>query len=76
MIFQTDNTILPFRRDPQTEAFAEWRQAERLVSERWAGYKTAAPGLRAHVFKAYVAALDAEEAAANHLSRLVLAEAA
>jgi hypothetical protein len=52
-----------------------WREAARLVSSRWDCVLIADRDGRADAFVAYVAALDAEAAAADELSLLQLGEA-
>jgi hypothetical protein len=56
-------------------ALAGWRKAARLVSSRWDCVLIADRDGRADAFVAYVAALDAEAAAADQLSLLQLGEA-
>jgi hypothetical protein len=50
-----------------TRAHEAWRDASSLVAARWHRYLEAEPPRRAVAFAAYVAALDAEEAAADEL---------
>lgn len=52
------------RIDPRAQALEEWREAEQLVSTRWDGFLMAEREARRFAFASYVAALDAEEAAA------------
>ena len=52
----------------QEQALDAWREAARLVSDRWALFVGAGPEARQFAFAAYVAALDAEEAAAAELA--------
>jgi hypothetical protein len=47
-----------------------WREAESLVATRWQNFLEAEPESRAFAFASYVAALDAEEAAAAELAAL------
>ena len=47
--------------------------AEELVRERWAEYRAARLDDRPDAFTAYLAALDAEEAAARELASTALA---
>jgi uncharacterized damage-inducible protein DinB len=56
------------RSKSQVQALDAWREAERLVSDRWALFVDAEPGARQFAFASYVAALDAEEAAAAELA--------
>jgi hypothetical protein len=55
----------------QAEAFMDWREAADLVSSRWRTYTEAEPVGRAFAFASYLAALDAEEAAAADMAALV-----
>ena len=52
-------------------ALAAWRDAADLVSERWDGFLRSEAPTRALAFGSFLAALDAEEAAATEMSRLV-----
>lgn len=52
----------------QIQSLAAWRDAERLVSDRWALFVGAELEARQFAFASYVAALDAEEAAAAELA--------
>jgi len=64
------------RIDPRAEALEVWRDAERLVSTRWDTFLKAEGDARRFAFASYVAALDAEEAAAAELASLGLRMAA
>jgi hypothetical protein len=55
---------------PQAEALDRWREAASLVSLRWAAFVAAESVTRQWAFASYVAALDAEEAAAADLHAL------
>jgi hypothetical protein len=48
-----------------------WRDAAQLVSTRWDVFLSAEAEARAFAFQAYLAALDAEEAAATAMAELV-----
>jgi hypothetical protein len=63
---------------PQARALDTWRDAELLVQLRWDDFLAADRASRRSAFAAYVAALDAEAAAADELahSHSDLAEAA
>jgi hypothetical protein len=61
---------------PRAEALEVWRYTEHLVSTRWDGFLEAEPKARRFAFASYIAALDAEEAAANDLASTVLRIAA
>lgn len=54
----------------RTRALDEWREAAKLVSTRWQAFLEAGSQTRAWTFASYVAALDAEEAAAAEIARL------
>jgi hypothetical protein len=64
------------RIDLRAQALEVWRHAEYIVSERWDAFLTAEPEVRRWAFASYVAALDAEEAAANELASFGLRVAA
>ena len=64
------------RIDPRAQALEEWRDAEQLVSTRWDAFLEAEPEARRFAFASYVAALDAEEAAAIELASFALSFAA
>jgi len=56
------------RVNPEAQALDEWREAADLVRVRWATFLEADAQTRRWAFASYVAALDAEEAAARELS--------
>ena len=58
------------RIDPRAQVLEVWRDAEQLVSTRWDVFLKAEPEARRFAFASYVAALDAEEAAAFALRAL------
>jgi hypothetical protein len=58
----------------QGQALDGWREAERLVCDRWAQFVGAEP--EARQFASYVAAVDAEEAAAAELALMADHQAA
>jgi hypothetical protein len=60
----------------ESDALEAWREAARLVSTRWALFVEAEAPARQWAFASYVAALDAEEAAAAELARFSFAVAA
>jgi len=64
------------RTDPRAEALEVWRDAEQLVSTRWDAFLKAEGDAHRFAFASYVAALDAEEAAAAELATLNLRIAA
>jgi hypothetical protein len=53
---------------PRARALEAWRNAEQIASERWDAFLEAVPETRRWAFASYLAALDAEEAAANELA--------
>src|SRR3954462_15834648 len=69
-------TISGLTGDRHAAAIDTWRAAARLVSERWTDYRVADRVAGGFAFRAYVAALDAEEAAADELAHLTLRAAA
>jgi hypothetical protein len=60
-----------YRASRLARARSIWRDAARLVSLRWDLFLGSETETRAFAFASYVAALDAEEAAAAEISRLV-----
>ena len=52
------------------EAHARWREAAQLVALRWEVFLQAGAEARGPVFASYLAALDAEEAAAAAMAGL------
>ena len=56
----------------QAAALERWREAASVVSLRWAAFVAAEPVTRQWTFASYVAALDAEDAAAAELEALSL----
>ena len=76
MTFLINPATFPLWRDPRMEALNVWRTAERLVAARWDQYTTADHSEAPAAFSAYMAALDAEEAAAGDLRQLSLRKAA
>jgi hypothetical protein len=59
-----------------SRALDSWRDASQAASDTWQLYLTTRRASRASAFGAYVAALDAEEAAAGDLARLRFCAAA
>jgi hypothetical protein len=57
-------------------ALEAWRRQARLVADLWATYQVATREGQAIAFRAYMNALDAEEAAATELAGLALARVA
>jgi hypothetical protein len=62
--------FLSDRGAPQAAALERWREAASLVSLRWAAFVAAERVTRQWAFAFYVAALDAEEAAAAEFEAL------
>jgi hypothetical protein len=60
----------------QAEALDAWRETSNLVSTRWQRFLEAKSEGRQWAFASYVAALDAEEAAAADLAALAALMAA
>jgi hypothetical protein len=57
-------------------ALEAWREAASLVATRWHDFLESGPEGRAFAFASYVAALDAEEAAAADVAALASSVAA
>jgi hypothetical protein len=66
----TKHHILPFAPRSLPQALENWREAEELVAVRWQLFLEADGASRRHAFASYVAALDAEEAAASAMAAL------
>jgi hypothetical protein len=60
----------------RARALETWREAASLVATRWQNFLDAEAESRAFAFASYVAALDAEEAAAADMAALVSTVAA
>ena len=60
----------------RARAVETWRGAASLVATRWQTFLDAEPESRAFAFASYVAALDAEEAAAAEIAAFVSTVAA
>jgi hypothetical protein len=67
-MFSVVRSTAPFSGRSRAEAYEAWRDAAGLVAARWHLYLEAEPSRRAYAFAAYVAALDAEQAAADGLA--------
>ena len=65
-----------FANHDRAEALETWRSAALLVSERWRTFLEAESESRRWAFASYVAALDAEEAAAADVAGLYSRKAA
>ena len=75
-MFPTAHTTPWFPGWSRARALETWREAASLVSTRWQSFLDAEPESRAFAFASYVAALDAEEAAAADVAALVSSVAA
>lgn len=60
-----------FRTRQLTRRREIWRNAARLVATRWDVFRQSEAHTRTFAFASYLAALDAEEAAAVDLARLI-----
>jgi hypothetical protein len=69
-MFLTDGSKPLWGGSARARALNTWRDAEQLVSTRWQTFLHAEPETRAWAFASYVAALDAEEAAAVEMAGL------
>lgn len=69
-MFPTARTTPLFAARGRAEAVEIWRAAAIRVATRWQVFLEAEPESRAWAFASYVAALDAEEAAALELAEL------
>lgn len=70
-MFSTDHIAQVLAARGRAEALEAWREAADLVSRRWQLFCEVAPEARRWAFASYVAALDAEEAAAADMAALV-----
>jgi hypothetical protein len=69
-MFPADHITQVLAARGRAQALDAWREAADLVSTRWQLFLEAAPGGRQWAFASYVAALDAEEAAAAEMAAL------
>ena len=67
-MFPTAHTTPSFASRRQAWSLETWREAASLVATRWQNFLDAERETRAFAFASYVAALDAEEAAAAELA--------
>jgi hypothetical protein len=74
-MFPAHTTLLLAGRG-RARALETWREAASLVATRWQRFLDAEGESRAFAFASYVAALDAEEAAAAEMAALVSSAAA
>ena len=75
-MFTTSPITSLFAGRSQDQALEAWREAADLVGIRWHAFLEAESDSRQWAFALYVAALDAEEAAAAELSALALTDVA
>jgi hypothetical protein len=75
-MFPTNITTLSFTDRGRAEALDVWRAAADLVSTRWQTFLEAEAESRRWAFASYVAALDAEEAAAADMAAFCTPKAA
>jgi hypothetical protein len=69
-MFSTDHVTQVLAARDRAEALDVWRDAANLVSTRWQLFVEADSDRRQWAFASYVAALDAEEAAAAEMAAL------
>ena len=69
-MFNTNHVTYSFAARSRVEALEIWREAASLVKIRWQAFLEAGSRSRSSAFAAYVAALDAEEAAATEMALL------
>jgi hypothetical protein len=75
-VFSTDHITQVLAVRGRVQALDAWREAAHLVSTRWQLFLEAESEGRRWAFASYVAALDAEQAAAAELAALALPMAA
>ena len=75
-MFPTAHSTPLFAGRSQARALETWREAARLVAIRWRVFLEAEPESRAWAFASYVAALDAEAAAAADMAAVSSSTAA
>ena len=75
-MFTTHNITSSFAGRRRDQALEAWRDAADLVGVRWQDFVKADSESRSWTFVLYVAALDAEEAAAAELAALALTDVA
>jgi hypothetical protein len=69
-MFNTSHITPVFSPRGQARALEPWREAAGLVGIRWRAFLEADARSRSTAFASYVAALDAEEAAASEVAGL------
>jgi hypothetical protein len=75
-MFSTDQITQVLATRDQAQALDAWREAAHLVSRRWQRFLEAESEGREWAFATYVAALDAEAAAAAEMAALAMPMAA
>ena len=75
-MFSTDHITQVRAARDRAEALDAWREAANLVAARWRLFVEAKSDGRRFAFASYVAALDAEEAAATEIAALAAPMAA
>jgi hypothetical protein len=75
-VFSTDHITQVLAARDRAEALDAWRDAANLVATRWQLFLEAKSDGRQWAFASYVAALDAEEAAAAEMAALAAPMAA
>jgi hypothetical protein len=69
-MFPTSSVTSPFAAQAWARSRETWREAAGLVSTRWQIFIEAESESRKWAFASYIAALDAEEAAATEMAAL------
>jgi hypothetical protein len=69
-MFMPTNFALQYAPHPRVQALETWREAASLVRIRWQAFLEAEASSASRAFASYVAALDAEEAAAAEMAAL------
>lgn len=75
-MFPTAHTTPLLAGRSRARALDTWREAASLVATRWQSFLDAEPESRGFSFASYIAALDAEEAAASDMAALAPSVAA
>jgi hypothetical protein len=75
-MFPTAHTAALLRTRRRDQALETWREAAGLVAARWQVFLEAEPESRTWAFVSFVAALDAEQAAADDVALVSCAVAA
>ena len=75
-MFKTTHRTPLFASYSRAQALDTWRETAELVATHWHAFLEADDASRAQAFASYVAALDAEEAAAAELAALSVSDIA